>query len=79
LNTDMRKFESSQIDEIRTQSADSSKAYRKRRAFYWQVTYVTITNHIRNKRKPHTYETRGPSSAHCCKVRRCGQRVTGPW
>jgi len=30
----MRKFESSQKDESRTQSADSSKAYRKRRAFY---------------------------------------------
>jgi len=29
----MRKFESSQKDESRAQSADSSKAYRKRRAF----------------------------------------------
>jgi len=29
----MRKFETSQKDEIRAQSADSSKAYRKRRAF----------------------------------------------
>jgi len=29
----MRKFESSQKDECRAQSADSSKAYRKRRAF----------------------------------------------
>jgi len=33
LNTDMRKFESSQKDESRSQLADSSKAYRKRRAF----------------------------------------------
>jgi len=33
LNTDMRKFESSQKDENRAQWADSSKAYRKRRAF----------------------------------------------
>ena len=30
----MRKFESSHKDESRAQSADSSKAYRKRRAFY---------------------------------------------
>jgi len=30
----MRKFESLQKDESRAQSADSSKAYRKRRAFY---------------------------------------------
>ena len=30
----MRKLESSQKDESRAQSADSSKAYRKRRAFY---------------------------------------------
>jgi len=30
----MRKFESSQKDESRARSADSSKAYRKRRAFY---------------------------------------------
>jgi len=29
----MRKFESSQKDESRSQLADSSKAYRKRRAF----------------------------------------------
>jgi len=33
MNTDIRKFESSQKDESRAQSADSSKAYRKRRAF----------------------------------------------
>jgi len=33
----MPKFESSQKDESRTQSADSSKAYRKRRAFYRQI------------------------------------------
>jgi len=33
LNTDMRKFESSQKDESRAQLADSSKAYKKRRAF----------------------------------------------
>jgi len=30
----MHKFESSQKDESRAQSADSSEAYRKRRAFY---------------------------------------------
>jgi len=30
----MRKFESSQKDESRAQLADSSKAYKKRRAFY---------------------------------------------
>ena len=33
MNTDMRKFEPSQKDESRAQSADSSEAYRKRRAF----------------------------------------------
>jgi len=37
LNTDMRKFESSQKDESRAQSADSSKAYGKpSRAFKCQ-------------------------------------------
>jgi len=34
LNTDMRKFETSQKDESRAQLADSSKAYKKHRAFY---------------------------------------------
>jgi len=33
LNIDMCKFESPQRDESRSQSADSSKAYRKPRAF----------------------------------------------
>jgi len=33
LNTDMSKFESSQQDESRAQSADSSKAYSRPRAF----------------------------------------------
>jgi len=33
LNTDTCKFESSQQDESRAQSADSSKAYRKPKAF----------------------------------------------
>jgi len=36
----MRKFQSSQKDESRAQSADSSKAYRKRRAFYCPVKDV---------------------------------------
>jgi len=40
LNTNMRKFQSSQKDESRAQSADSSKAYRKRRAFYCPVKDV---------------------------------------
>ena len=42
LNTDMRKFETSQKEESRAQSADSSKAYRKRRAFYCIVTDVGV-------------------------------------
>ena len=33
MNTDMCKFELSQKDESRAQSADSSKAYEKPRAF----------------------------------------------
>jgi len=33
LNMDMRKFESSEKDESRAQSVDSSKAYSKPRAF----------------------------------------------
>jgi len=33
LNTDMYKFESSQEDESRAQSADASRAYSKLRAF----------------------------------------------
>jgi len=33
VNTDMRKFEPSQKDESRALLADSSKAYRKPRAF----------------------------------------------
>jgi len=38
----MRKFESSQKDESRAQSADSSNAYRQRRPFYciWNICYV---------------------------------------
>jgi len=49
----MRKFESSQKDESRAQVADSSKAYRKRRAFIcwdnnWFLNflffYVTIAS-----------------------------------
>jgi len=35
LHIDMRKFESSQKDESRTQSVDSSKACRKPRDFNW--------------------------------------------
>jgi len=38
----MRKFQSSQRDESRAQSADSSKAYRKRRAFYWLCLQIII-------------------------------------
>jgi len=36
----MRKFESSQKDESRAQLADSSKAYKKRRAFYCQRRWI---------------------------------------
>jgi len=47
LNTDMRKFESSQKDDSRAQSADSSKAFRKRRVFICQhnmsYTYFIAT------------------------------------
>jgi len=46
----MRKFESSQKDESRAQSADSSKAYRKpSRAFNWNklITFLTFGNHKR--------------------------------
>jgi len=42
----MRKFESSQKDESRAQSADSSKAYRKRRAFYWSILLMLLTHVI---------------------------------
>jgi len=35
LNRDMFKFESSQKDESRWQSTDSSKAYRNTSAFKW--------------------------------------------
>ena len=46
LNIDMYKSESLQNDENRAQSADSSKAYRKPRAFVYAVrstvTYFTI-------------------------------------
>jgi len=35
LNSDMCKFESSQQDESRWQSTDSSKAYRNTSAFKW--------------------------------------------
>jgi len=38
----MRKFESSQKDESRAQLADSSKAYRKRRAFYCARKWLKI-------------------------------------
>ena len=39
----MRKFESSQKDESRAQSADSSKAYRKRRAFCCHIAVLTFS------------------------------------
>jgi len=47
---DMRKFESWQKDESRAQLADSSKAYKKRRAFYrlervkilMQIMHITL-------------------------------------
>ena len=42
LNTDMYKFETSQKDESRAQSADSSKEYRKPRAFICQGRIVSL-------------------------------------
>jgi len=46
----MRKFESSQKDESRAQSADSSKAYRKPRAFICLPQYhFTIFLHFANR------------------------------
>jgi len=42
----MRKFESSQKDESRAQSADSSKAYRKRRAYYCLEYYALEAVHL---------------------------------
>jgi len=44
LNTDICKFESPQKDESKAQSADSSKAYRKPRAFIWgiRVTHCNL-------------------------------------
>jgi len=45
----MRKFESSQKDETRAQSADSSQACRKRRAFiclYKDNTELLVANHL---------------------------------
>jgi len=40
LNTNMRKFESSQKDESRTQSADSSKANRKPKLLKLSIVVV---------------------------------------
>jgi len=40
LNADMCKFESSQKDESRAQSADSSKAYRKPRAIICTLAFM---------------------------------------
>jgi len=42
----MRKFESSQKDESRAQSADSSRAYRKRTAFYCQHNTSNIYDSV---------------------------------
>ena len=42
LNRDMCKFESSQKDESRWQSTDSSKAYRNTSAFKCPLTFVTF-------------------------------------
>jgi len=42
LNTDMCKCESSQNDESRAQSADSSKAYRNHSAFKLILTVVLL-------------------------------------
>jgi len=44
LKTDMCKFESSQKDENRAHSADSSKAYRKPRTFNWTYKQFTIAH-----------------------------------
>jgi len=38
----MSKFESSQKDESRAQSADSSKAYRKPCAFNWGIEHMIV-------------------------------------
>jgi len=46
MNTDMRKFESLQRDESRAQSADSSKAYRKCRAFYCSFVMVFFRDQL---------------------------------
>jgi len=50
LNTDVRKFESSQKDESRAQLADSSKAYRKRKAFYCSLCLTLQTNGLDPKK-----------------------------
>jgi len=44
LNRDMCKFESSQKDDSRWQSTDSSKAYRNTSAFKWTFVSVTLGN-----------------------------------
>jgi len=43
----MRNFESSQKDESRAQSADSSKAYRKRRAFICRTWKTNDFQHFK--------------------------------
>jgi len=47
----MRKFETSQKDESRAQLADSSKAYKKHRAFYWRL----VTTDVLAKSHSHHY------------------------
>jgi len=43
LNTDQRKFESSQKDESRAQLVDSSKAYRKLELIFVLIDKITLT------------------------------------
>jgi len=56
LNTDRYKFESSQKDESRTQSADSSKTYRKARAFnccvFTQISLSSLPITVAGRRYP---------------------------
>jgi len=47
LNRDMCKFESSQKDESRWQSTDSSKAYRNTSAFKLQVYFSLFETDLR--------------------------------
>jgi len=56
LNTDTRKFDSSQKEESRAQLADSSKACRKHRAFFVKLSTYLFHKRIQVRHVKQNYD-----------------------